>query len=86
MARQQTRGLYFYRGETIETYRDGGRFYGWIWTEETCRGEIESLVYRTIEDAKNAIRKALDSTHTAEPRTTGKAVWSAAERTWHFEK
>lgn len=83
MARQRTRtfGLYFYRGETIEAFASG-----WTWMEETCRGEIESPVYRTIEDAKNAIRKALDGTHTAEPRTIGKAVWSDKDRTWNFEK
>lgn len=83
MARQRTRtfGLYFYRGQTIESFAGG-----WCWAEETCRGGIESAVYRTIEDAKNAIRKALDGTHKAEPRTIGKAVWSEEECTWHFEK
>ena len=70
-------GLYFYRGEMIERF---GR--GWVWSEELCRGNDTGPIYRTVEDAKNAIRKALDSTHKAEPRTIGTWRWSMETRTW----
>ena len=56
--------FYFYRGETIERFGKG-----WMWMEESCRGESTGIpIYKTIEDAKNAIRKFLDGTHRAEPR------------------
>ena len=68
----------FYRGETIERLEKG-----YVWVEDTCRGNVSSPVYKTIEDAKNAIRKYLDGTHKAEPRTIGEYIWKENERTWY---
>lgn len=68
----------FYRGETIERLENG-----YVWVEETCRGNVSSPVYKTIEDAKNAIRKYLDGTHKAEPRIIGEYIWKADEHTWY---
>ena len=68
---------YFYRGEIIERF---GR--GWCWGEEMVRGSDSCPVYKTIEDAKNAIRKYTDSTHKAEPRIVQTAKWDSAERCW----
>ena len=68
----------FYRGETIERLEKG-----YVWMEETCKGNISSPIYKTIEDAKNAIRKHLDGTHTAEPRVIGEYIWQYDKRTWY---
>ena len=68
----------FYRGETIERLEKG-----YVWSEETCKGNIKSPIYKTIEDAKNAIRKELDSTHKAEPRVIGEYIWKPDEHTWY---
>ena len=58
------RQYYFFRGEMIERFGNG-----WLWTEESCRGKATGIpVYKTVEDARNAIRKHLDSTQKAEPR------------------
>ena len=73
-------GLYFYRGEMIERFGDG-----WVWSEEMTWGFDTGPIYRTIEDAKNAIRKALDGTHKAEPRIIGKWRWYMDKRTWEVE-
>ena len=67
--------FYFYRGYMIERF---GR--GWTWTEEMTWGLTHGPIYRTIEDAKNAIRMYLDGTHTAEPRIIGEWIWDSAER------
>ena len=58
------RQYYFYRGGMIERFGDG-----WMWVEQACCGKATGIpIYKTIEDAKNAIRKHLDSTQKAEPR------------------
>ena len=63
--------FYFYRGNMIESFGPG-----WMWSEEACRGYTEVPIYKTIEDAKNAIRMHLDSTHKAEPRIAAVAGFS----------
>lgn len=71
------RGMYFYRGEMIERFGCG-----WAWSEEMCRGNVIGPIYRTVEDAKNAIRKHLDGTQKAEPRVIGKWRWNTEAHNW----
>ncbi len=58
------REIYFYRGYTI--FRMLG---GWMY------GDDDHHVYMTIKDAKNAIKKHIDGTQTAEPRIIGEAEY-----------
>lgn len=62
-------GLYFYRGYTIT------RMLGGWWYD----GDLN--IYKTIQDAKNAINKHIDGTHTAEPRILGEAEY-LEDGTW----
>lgn len=74
------RQYYFYRGEMIERF---GR--GWCRTYEMCGGNNTGIpIYKTIEDAKNAIRRHLDSTHKAEPRIIQTAAYDH-DRKWYVE-
>lgn len=75
------RRMYFYRGEVIEPFGKG-----WTWSAEMCRGADTGPIYRTVEDAKNAIRKYLDGTHKAEPRIIGTWRWDIEKRFWWEEK
>ena len=70
--------FYWYRGEMIESLEYGG----YIWTDETCRGNFKSPIYKTIEDARNAIRKYLDGTQKSEPRIIGQYIWTMEKRDW----
>ena len=75
-------GYYFYRGEMIERFGNG-----WCWSEEMCRGNATGIpVYKTIEDARNAIRKTLDGTHKAEPRIIQTAGYDMTSRNWYIEQ
>jgi hypothetical protein len=74
------RGMYFYRGQMIERFGCG-----WAWSEEMCRGNVIGPIYRTVEDAKNAIRKHLDGTQKAEPRVIGKWRWNPEAHNWEVE-
>ena len=65
-------GIYFYRGYTITQM-----FGGW-WFENDLR------IYKTVRDAKNAIKKHLDGTHDAEPRIIGEAEYENGE--WKLKR
>lgn len=67
------KGLYFYRGHTITDMLGGWWFDGDI------------RIYKTIRDAKNAIKKRIDGTHDAEPRIIGEAVYKE-DGTWTLKK
>lgn len=74
------RKYYFFRGEMIERF--GG---GWCWSEEMCQCKSTGIpIYKTIEDARNAIRKYIDGTHNAEPRIIQTAGWNAVD-SWYVE-
>lgn len=74
------RNYYFFRGEVIERFGNG-----WCWTDEMCRGWTSRIpVYKTVEDARNAIRKGLDGTQKAEPRITQTAGWKMGTG-WYVE-
>jgi len=63
------RTYYFHRGEMIERFGPG-----WCVSLEMCSGEDTGIpIYKTLRDARNAINKHLDSTHTAEPQIIGTA-------------
>ena len=80
-AKKSVRTFYFYRGEMIERYGKG-----WCWSEEMCRGNCTGIpVYKTIEDAKNAIRKYLDGTHKAEPRIIFTLAFDVETRSYYPE-
>lgn len=79
--KKQTRRYYFYRNEMIERFGSG-----WCWVDEMCRGGNSAPVYKTIEDARNAIRKGLDWTHKAEPRVIQTVVWDMDKMDWFLEK
>lgn len=60
MTRLKCLGWYFYKGATIAP-----NFGGWV-----VSGRCD--LYKTLADAKNAVRKSNDSSHTAEPRVLRK--------------
>ena len=70
--------LYWYKGQMIMPLETGG----YVWSEETCRGDEISPIYKTIEDTRNAIRKYLGGTHKREPRIIGHYVWKMCDRDW----
>ena len=74
------KSYYFYRGQLIETFGKG-----YCWTEQMCKGDTSGIpIYKTIEDARNAIRKYLDGTHKKEPRIIQTAGWNGSD--WFVEK
>lgn len=76
------KNYYFYRGEMIERFENG-----WCWTEEMCRGNDHGIpVYKTIEDAKNAIRKYLDGTNKTEPRVIKTLGYDIESRQYFVEE
>lgn len=71
---------YWYRGGMIERFGKG-----WLWVEQACSGKATGIpVYKTVEDARNAIRKALDSTQKAEPRIIQTVGFKIGEG-WYIE-
>lgn len=76
------RQYYFYRKEMIERFGKG-----WCWTQEMCHADITKIpVYKTIEDARNAIRKYMDSTQKREPRVIQIAGWNPCTREYYIVK
>ena len=73
---------YWYRGQMIERFGEG-----WCWTEEMCRGKDHGIpVYKTIEDARNAIRKFMDGTQKSEPRIIQTAGFDINTSDWYIEE
>lgn len=70
---EKIKGIYFYRGYTI-TNMLGGWWY---------EGDLN--IYKTIQDAKNAIRKHLDGTQKGETRIIGIAEYKE-DGTWILKK
>lgn len=68
---------FFYRGEMVSKFANG-----WVWVDEMTWGLNTGPIYKTQEDARNAIRKHLDSTHKAEPRVVGTWRWDMEKRDW----
>lgn len=61
--------FYTYRGEWIEPIGPG-----WALECEMCCGKVSGIpIYKSLSDAKNAVRKHLDGTQTAEPRIVATA-------------
>ena len=73
---------YIYRGEWILPFESG-----WFLESESCSGKVGGIpIYRALSDAKNAIRKRLDGTQTAEPRIIGTAGWNETSQQYFIEK
>lgn len=75
------RNYYFYRGEVIERFHDG-----YCISSEMVSGKSTGIpCYKTIEDAKNGIRKMLDGTQKAEPRIIHTVGWNKFT-SWYIEQ
>ena len=72
---------YFYRGDMIVRFGKG-----WCLNSEMIYCATTGIpVYKTVEDARNSIRKRLDGTQHTEPRVVQTAGWSP-ERSWYVEE
>lgn len=73
---------YIYLGEWILPFESG-----WFLESESCSGKVSGIpIYKALSDAKNAIRKRLDGTHTAEPRIIGTACWNETSQQYFIER
>jgi len=73
--------FYVYRGEWI--VRNGP---GWSLECEMCSGSVSGIpIYRTLQDAKNAIRKRLDGTQAADPRIVATAGFDGEAKEYFVE-
>lgn len=61
-----TRGTYSHRGIWINYWKELG---GWMLDNDL-------RVYKTLADARNAVNKRLDGTHSTEPRVLGEAEYN----------